>query len=201
MEEFATKTEDIIKLSEEDLNANLDQLEDCIATLENNLEKLIKPKKRRWFGLRQDTGVNWFEGAGIGNCGAVVTNYLDDKNLIEYQERSAKVWAQAILKVCGHYHHMVGPAMVANAKISEKQGNIDRVKEICKAIVQDFETPLVQCEKHEFKPDREDEDFESIKSLEYALDKLIKYGEGTKKLDALEDRVRKIWLKPEYSEE
>lgn len=190
---YSDDTKKLLSLSSEELKNNIALLEKCIISLEEAIKVLTAPRKRGWNIFRMDTGANWLEGAEIGNCGSLLTEYLEGKDLLDFQERSANVWGSAILSVCAHYHHMVGPAMVANAKISEKRGNINRVKEICIAVIKDFETILESCERLKKRPSKNDELHVSLESLDYALNKIIELGNKDKKFIDMKERVDSIW--------
>ncbi len=196
MEAYARKTEQLLELSEDKLKEDLSVLDDCISAQEKFLKELTKPPPfwEKIFGVRG----GFFEGVGLANCGQVVTNYLEGKDLIEYQARSAWVWAKATLHACGHYHHMVGPAMIANAKIAEKRGNTQRVREICRAVFQDFIVPLEYCERSEYRISEDDEEYETIRSLEYAVDMLITLDAANAEYLDTKERIERIWSKPRY---
>lgn len=193
---YAELTEKILRISTDDLNTNISQLEECIAALERASDALVAPRKKWWSRFRPDTGINWLEGVGIANCAAKITDYLEDKDEIEFQDRSARVWASVVLAVCSHYHHMVGPAMVANIKIAKKKGDIERVKEICHAVKQDFQLILQRYEALSEKPDNEEEDYISLKSLEFAADQSIVLGHEVGLSNELRNRLRFIWSLP-----
>ena len=198
MEAFANKTERLIKLSEEKIKKDVSVLEDCISSLEDYLKRLTKPQPIWRKGFRSQGG-GFIEGASLGNCGAMVTQHIDGMGLLEYQERSAKVWVQAILHSCAHYHHLVGPAMIANAKIEEKLGNIDRVLLLCSAVFQDFQAPLERCESEDYALEDNDDEMESIKSLEYAVLKLLEHDPSNKYYTEIKKRINLLWKKPKYA--
>ncbi|RVU86040.1 hypothetical protein EOL70_00915 [Leucothrix sargassi] len=193
---YVKLTEQVLYLPDSEVHANIHLIEECIHSLEKAFKALTPPKKW-WSRFRLDTGVNWLEGAGIANCAAEVAGKLEGMDLLELEFRSTNVWVGAVLAVCSHYHHLVGPAMIADAKIAERKGNSDRVKQVCHAVIQDFEVVLSSCEGRKLKPQEEHDDYTSLKSLEYALNKYIEIGAADRYAHDMKERLEKVWLFPQ----
>jgi len=87
--------------------------------------------------------------------------------------------------------------MIANAKIAERKNDLDRVKVACHAVIQDFEVILQESEAHETKPSSEDDDYTSLKSLEYAIDKYIEIGAADNQAYEMKERLERVWKFPE----
>ena len=199
MKNFAELTEKIIALNSEELSENMGLLDRCLDELEKKKDSFKQPKKKFFnFGA---PAVNWIEGSGVGNCGSVLTKYLSDKNLPHYEMRAAQVWVTAVLAVNAHYRHMVGPAMVANIKVEDKLGATDRALQLCGAVVADFSSELKMCEEFDSRPEPGEEDYDSIKSLEFVVDRLLVNDKSSSDLLSLKSRIEAVWAKPKYVED
>lgn len=80
----------------------------------------------------------WFAGYGIAALAERLTGYFKAAGWLGNEANAANLWAKATLSVCSHYHHMVGPAMLASADCAERQGKPDEAMRSYNAVVADF---------------------------------------------------------------
>jgi hypothetical protein len=77
----------------------------------------------------------WMNGAGYGNLACALTHHFRIAGWLKREENANALWAKATLAVCSHYHHMVGPAMLANADCHNRLGNTDRAMQMYGGVV------------------------------------------------------------------
>ena len=159
--------------------------EQVIAVLKR-LDKEIESIKEQASGYYPDGTISaqvWLRGAGYANLCRELTLHFRKAGWLAREENTSALWARATLAVCAHYHHMVGPAMLANADCQERLGNAERAAQMYRAIVGDFEFLLD--EDHADDPLDEDERT-AIESLRTALRRLLEIGTGLKDKERLE---------------
>ncbi len=123
----------------------------------------------------------WLSGFGYANLCRQLTLHFRKAEWLAREENASALWARATIAVCSHYHHMVGPAMLANADCQERLGNADRAAQMYRAVVADFEFLA----EGDFSEGSIDEDERTaLESLRAALRRLLKIGTN------LEDRER-----------
>lgn len=135
----------------------------------------------------------WMDGAAMIHNAQVLTDYLHRAEFIELEAIAAQIWANVTLAVCGHYRHMVGPAMIANAKIAERMGNMDFAMQAYTAVLKDFLTVLEECEEHGYIP--EDEEAIAMDSLKEAAGSLVRLYDGSEacaKAIEVQKRIEKV---------
>lgn len=81
----------------------------------------------------------WLSGTGYADLCRRLTLHFREADWLAREENASALWARATLAVCSHYHHMVGPAMLANAGCQERLGNAERAAKMYRAVVADFE--------------------------------------------------------------
>jgi len=194
---YVNLSRQILDIKTAELGANLSKIEECAVALEQASEAAFAPKKKWWHFPKLGSGVDWLKGVGIANCSCAVTKHLQGPDLIEYRDRIARVWAKSILASCSHYHHMVGPAMIENAKIAELKGDTERLKMLCDAVAQDFQLILERWESEEVRPAKDSDDAISLKSLEFAVNKCVELEFNLKQSQELKGRLDTIWRFPE----
>ncbi|GAB5407089.1 MAG: hypothetical protein Aurels2KO_53200 [Aureliella sp.] len=84
------------------------------------------------------SGDAWLTGAGYASHAQALTHHFADNQWLEHEANSSGLWAKATLAVCSHYHHMVGPAMNANADCCRRLGDVDRAVQMWSGVVKDF---------------------------------------------------------------
>jgi len=187
--------EGILDLNKPELDENKNKLNQCL----NLMEREVKRVRSQSNGYPRNSiaGDVWFDGVALANMAELLANYLSDKDYLNEQSKATNLWTGAVLSVCSHYHHRVGPAMIANASISEKTGHIEYSKTAYSAVLQDFECILEYTEEDENKP--EGDDLVALNSLQMACDRLINLSEVTginAKAPALLNRVKIVMEKP-----
>lgn len=116
----------------------------------------------------------WLAGVGYGNLAYALTEHFKKAGWLKREENASALWAKAVLSTCGHYHHMVGPAMIANADCNDRLGNTDRSTELYESVVSDF-VCLLEDEPEGTQELNEDE-ISALKALETATDRLLARG-------------------------
>lgn len=84
------------------------------------------------------SGLVWMNGAGYAGLANELTTHFRSAGWLDREEIASALWAKATLAVCSHYHHMVGPAMLANADCQERLGNAERAASLYSSVVLDF---------------------------------------------------------------
>lgn len=116
----------------------------------------------------------WMDGAGYGNLMCTLTHHFRDAGWLKREENASALWAKATLAVCSHYHHMVGPAMIANADCNDRLGNTDRATQLYGSVVQDFAF-IADDWSNESEGPHED-DRSALESLQTAVERLLQRG-------------------------
>lgn len=135
----------------------------------------------------------WMNGAALATHARSLTLYLHETELLNYEAHAAQIWANVTLSVCGHYHHLVGPAMLANAQIAERMNNIDFAMQAYKAVLNDFTSLLVDCETYNYAP--EGDTAAAIDCLKEAVESLIRLYDGSEecaKALEIQKRIEKV---------
>lgn len=114
----------------------------------------------------------WLDGAALGPIAEGLARLLNQRGLIDLEEKAQTLRCMAILAVQSHYHHIVGPAMLARAECNERLGNAQLAGQIYKAVVADFSWIVDEWGVTEGAPT--DEDRGSLECLFQAIDRLRK---------------------------
>ncbi len=160
--------------------------DELVIAVLKRLDKEIGSIKEQASGYYPDGTISaqvWLSGAGYANLCRELTLHFRKAGWLKREENASALWARSTLAVCSHYHHMVGPAMLANADCQERLGNADRAAQMYRAVVADFEFLLD--EEHADVPLDEDERT-AIESLRTALRRLLEIGAGLKDRERLE---------------
>jgi hypothetical protein len=80
----------------------------------------------------------WLEGAVLGVMAEGLAALLNQRGLTDLEEKAHTLRCMAVLAVQSHYHHIVGPAMLARAECNERLGNAQLAGQICQAVVADL---------------------------------------------------------------
>lgn len=200
VEDLKFRLEKILDMSEAELVKSREELDACLDIMESEVKRIHSQAN----GYPNSTiaGDVWFDGAALASYGESLAGFLSDKNFLNEQAKATNLWTGAVLSVCSHYHHMVGPAMIANADINERIGNIEYTKTAYSGVLQDFECILEYAEEEEYRP--EGDDLVALKSLEVAACKLIELNElsGVNAVAAsILERIKVVMLKPEEPED
>jgi hypothetical protein len=139
----------------------------------------------------------WLSGAGYGNLASELTRHFKNAGWLQREEIASSLWAKATLAVCSHYHHMVGPAMLASADCQDRLGNTERSWPMYAAVVRDFAFLLDDWD-NEIEGPMEDDRL-AIESLLTATERLL--ARGTTQLDdinlvQIQLRTKQLLLRP-----
>jgi hypothetical protein len=80
----------------------------------------------------------WLDGAVLGPMAESLATLLNRSRLYDLEEKAQTLRCMAVLAVQSHYHHIVGPAMIARAECNERLGNGQLAGQIYQAVVADF---------------------------------------------------------------
>lgn len=116
----------------------------------------------------------WVTGAGYARIAHALTQHFKNAGWLIPEENASFLWARATLAVHSHYHHLVGPAMLANADCHERLGNSDRAAQWYGGVVKDFVFLLDKWSPETDAPIEEDRT--AIECLRTATDRLISLG-------------------------
>lgn len=117
----------------------------------------------------------WFDGVGYANLASALTQHFNKAGWLKHEHNASLLWAKATLAVCSHYHHLVGPAMIANADCQERLGNAGRAQ-MYAGVAQDFLVVLDGCDEDADSPT--DDNRIAIESLRTAVVRLLAMGEN-----------------------
>ncbi len=124
----------------------------------------------------------WVNGAGYGNLARALTGHFQNAGWLKREENASALWAKVTLAVCSHYHHMVGPAMLANADCHDRLGNADRAGDMYGGVVKDFAFIADDWANEPDPP--HDEDRLALESLQTAIERLLT--RGVRDLDGMD---------------
>jgi hypothetical protein len=165
----------ILNMDSATLQQNINLLDSCLKLMEFEVLR-VDEQAASYPDCPIKAGV-WMDGATLADCGEALAGYLSDKDLLAQQAKATDLWTCATLSVCSHYHHLVGPAMIANAAINERTGNIEYSKTAYSSILQDFECILELVEASGEHP--VDENAIALESLKAAATRLVELDELT----------------------
>lgn len=174
------------KILELDLSSDTNREEhskfvlDVLRHLDTEIENIRK--QANGYPANPISALVWMNGAGFGNLACVLTKHFQKAGWLKREENASALWAKVTLSVCSHYHHMVGPAMLANADCNDRLGNIDRATEMYGGVVKDFSFITADWVTETDSPQNEDRI--ALESLLTALERLLE--RGIKDLDGID---------------
>lgn len=192
--ETKAEVEAILKLDFSTESARKEHGKRVLAVLNRMLAEITTVEKRAngypHNSIKADV---WFAGVDYSNLACALTEHFKKAGWLKREENASALWAKAVLSTCAHYHHMVGPAMIANADCNDRLGNMERSTDLYESVVSDFVDLL------EDEPDgtRElsDDEATALKALETATERLLKRGKHKVKdidLSSVQSRVKKV---------
>ena len=200
VEDLKFRLEKILDMSEAELVKSREELDACLDIMDREVKRVHS--QANGYPNSIIAGDVWFDGTALASYGESLAGFLSDKNFLNEQAKATNLWTGAVLSVCSHYHHMVGPAMIANAEINERIGNLEYAKTAYSGVLQDFECILEYAGEEGYRPERED--LVALKSLEIAACKLIELNElsgvNAAAVSVLE-RIKVVMMRPEEPEE
>jgi len=132
---------------------------------------------------------DYFDGVKLGELASKIALRLRSRELLSIEDIALRIQLKALLQVQGHYHHIIGPAMLAHCEVLEKLGQNQEAQENYDCIISDFSWFL-----DEYDNSNEidyDEDIISIKSLHKALELRLKGKLSLKEKDIIEEKKKK----------
>ena len=124
----------------------------------------------------------WMNGAGYGNLACALTHHFRNAGWLKREENASALWAKTTLAVCSHYHHMVGPAMLANADCQDRLGNAGQATQMYGGVVKDFAIIADGWLNETDAPT--DDDRLALESLQTATERLL--SRGAEELDGID---------------
>lgn len=117
----------------------------------------------------------WLDGAGYANMACALTQHFQQAGWLKQEHNASLLWAKATTAVCSHYHHLVGPAMLAHADCHDRLGNGDRAAQMYVGVVQDFSCFVLNgCNDDAEEPTEEER--VAVESLQVAAQRLSATG-------------------------
>jgi hypothetical protein len=134
----------------------------------------------------------WFDGAGYSNLAQALTQHFKAVGWLKSEEMASLLWAKVTLVVMSHYHHSVGPAMLASADCQERLGNTERAALMYTGVVKDFVFLLENYANTDDLPN--DQDRIALECLEKAVERLLSL--GTKTVETIDLSEARFQLTP-----
>lgn len=155
-----------------------DQLESC--TMESLkflwdqsdvLHDLVRTRPKEQGRSARD----YFDGVKLGELAHQIALKLREYGVRNIEEIALRLRLKAFLQVQGHYHHIIGPAMLEHSELLYDLGRIDEDSQNYDSIIADFSWLLD--EYRNSHADITEEDLVSAKSLLVALNKRLEIGQ------------------------
>lgn len=180
---------DVERVLQLDLSSDVARQEhgESVLTVLRTLDAEIENIRQQANGYPENpiSALVWINGAGFGNLASALTGHFQNAGWLKREEDASALWAKVTLAVCSHYHHMVGPAMLANADCHERLGNTDRAVQMYGCVVKDFSFIADDWANESGSP--ADEDRMALESLEAAAQRLL--ANGINNLDGIDVRA------------
>lgn len=157
--------------TEEDKRTNNERVVSVFERLQSEIER-IKVEANGYPAATISAEV-WLDGAGYAELCRKLFEHFRSADWLDREENASALWARATLAVCSHYHHLVGPAMLANADCHERLGNNDHAAAMYRAVIADFRMFL---EDDYTEQSLGDEERIAIDALKSAAHRLIEMG-------------------------
>lgn len=117
-------------------------------------------------GSEVRSGQDYFYGVELGRLSQQLADYFEGKN-DQRREMALRIRLKAILQVQSHYHHIIGPSMLAHSDVLERLGRTDEALDCYHCVISDFLWLIDDYEDNEEVP--YEEDIISLESLLAAL--------------------------------
>ncbi len=129
----------------------------------------------------------FMDGVGLANQAEIAAAIFRIHDAAEFELHATRICANMTCSVQGHYHHVVGPRMVAFMDCLLRQDDVATALAVSEAIVADFDWILEDWEAEMQAPT--DEDRISLESLQSALELQSIHGkpEVSRLLESLEE--------------
>ncbi len=164
------------------------QLSHCLDAMEEQATRIrAQANDYPSYSLKADS---WIEGVALSNYAEVLARFLSDKDFLPEQDRATKLWAQTTLSVSSRDHHLIGPAMIAAAAISERTGQLDYAEAVYSAVLDDFQPLLEEAEMEDTELDQDT--LIALQSLRTAATTLVKPDTATQANPLAMETLRRI---------
>ena len=164
VKDVKTLTDSFLDVKKENIHLHMDSLNELVKSM-SSVVKDIKKQSNDYPNNSINAKV-WLDGFSLIESARLLYEYLNQTSLTSYTERAADLWAESTLIVCSHYHHMVGPSMIAAAEMKEKVGDLDTALIYYNAVIDDFKD-FININFDEEPPN--DDDIVVLKSLKQAI--------------------------------
>ena len=135
------------------------------------------------------SGRDYFDGVKLGELALYLSSLFQERKMKNPQEIALRIRLKAILQVQGHYHHIIGPAMLEHCAILEELGRDEEAQDNYNSVISDFLWILDNYTVGEKVENGEDV---SLNSLKVALSKRIEVvGDGDIK-EKLENYLNRV---------
>lgn len=118
----------------------------------------------------------WMAGAGYSDLARALAGHFKRAGWLQREGNACSLWAKATLSVNSHYHHLVGPAMLADADCQERLGNLVRAATLYTCVVKDF--IFLAGGRFDETATPTEEDKISLRCLSTAVNRLLAQGEN-----------------------
>jgi len=172
---YSSRVEQLIERVSTIVESNDEQLLEDVTQIEvflNDLQVEVGSVKKKAKGVMR--GDIYFNGVALLDISQAISHRLENIDGFEqHYSKATGLWITSVLSIASHYHHLVGPAMIANGNAKEKIHNLEYSKKTYRAVVSDFTVILERAKNEEYRPFQED--LVSIECLDMAVQKLISF--------------------------
>jgi hypothetical protein len=166
VEKLLSTAATVLQYNDQDLTVKIAEVDTFLDDLKSEAQHLASISKG---AMRGDL---YFNGAALLEIGEAMSRRLQGQDDLSQQHfKATSLWVGLVLNIAAHYHHLIGPAMIAMANAGEKIGDTEHTIKACRTVVSDFELILEREEHMEYRPVQEN--LVSIECLDAAVQKLI----------------------------
>jgi hypothetical protein len=133
---------------------------------------------------------DYFDGVKLGELAYQIALRLRARGLNAPEELALRVRLKALLQVQGHYHHIIGPAMIEHSELLEKLGRNEEASANYDCVIADFSWLISEYDESDYLPNSEDSI--SLHSLCAALTQRLKFDLADPEREIIEWKVRKV---------
>lgn len=154
-------------------------------------QKIAKLNGLAYINTPLDTNC-WRDGVNYAEMARTLSQHLHNAGWLKQEEIATALWAKATLQLQSHYHHVVGPAMIAWGNCHERLGNVGRAKQIYAVIIADFSWIV---DKWKSNMAFSENNVSTLRCLKVALEKTLSIrtsAENASQLTTLLNKVEQI---------
>ena len=111
---------------------------EMVLSVLRKLEREIKAVRRQDYPENPVSGIVLINGMGCVDLASALAYHFRAAGWLECEENASALWVKAALAAFSHYHHVVGPAMLANADCHERLGHTEHAMHMYIAVLGDF---------------------------------------------------------------